>query len=200
MARIDYYFSTVSPYTYLAGTRMEEVAARHGASVVYKPIDLTGSVFSRTGGLPVAERHPARLDYRVQELRRQSAKHGLPMALDPPYRSVNAAPSSYAFIAAQKAGGGDPGRLVHALTGAVWRDNRDIAEDDVIAACLEAAGFDPGLAGMGMLAGAEDYTRNTEEAVAAGVFGAPFYIVDGTEKFWGQDRIEDLDLFLSGRL
>jgi hypothetical protein len=81
---------------------------------------------------------------------------------------------------------------------AVWRDMRDIAEDDEIRACLEEAGFDPGLAGMGMLAGAEEYTRNLEDAVNAGAFGAPFYIVDGTEKFWGQDRIEDLDLHLSG--
>jgi 2-hydroxychromene-2-carboxylate isomerase len=200
MARIDYYFSTVSPYTYLAGLRMEEIAARHGATVAYKPVDLTGAVFGRTGGTPVKDRHPARLDYRLQELRRQSAKYGLPLDLDPPYRAVNPAPSSYAFIAAQKAGGGDLGALVHAFTGAVWRDRRDIAEDDVIAESLEVAGFDRGLAGMGMLAGAEDYVRNTEEAVNAGVFGAPFYIVDGSEKFWGQDRIEDLELHLAGKL
>lgn len=200
MARIDCYFSTVSPFTYLAGTRMEEVAARHGATVVYRPVDLAGAVFARTGGTPVRERHPARLELRAQELRRQSAKHGLPIDLDPPFRATNPAPSSYAFIAAQKAGGGDLGALVHALTGALWRDNRDIAEDAVIADCLEHAGFDRGLAGMGMLAGAEDYTRNTEQAVAAGVFGAPFYVVDDTEKFWGQDKIDDLDLYLAGRL
>ena len=200
MAHIDYYFSTVSPYTYLAGTRMEEVAARHGATIAYKPIDLTGGIFPRTGGVAVKDRHPARLDYRLQELHRQSRKYGLPLDLDPPFRAVNAAPASYAFIAAERAGGGDLGRLVHEFTGAVWRDRRDIAGDEVIADCLAAAGFDRGLAGMAMLAGAEQYVRNTEEAVGAGVFGAPFYIVDGTEKFWGQDRIEDLDLFLAGEL
>ena len=200
MAHIDYFFSTVSPYTYLAGLRMEEVATRHGASITYKPMDLTGGIFPRTGGVAVKDRHPARLDYRLQELRRNSAKYGLPLDLDPPYRAVNPAPSSYAFIAAIRAGGGDLGKLVHEFTAAVWRDKRDIAEDDVIADCLAAAGFDRGLAGMGMLAGAEDYVRNTEEAIASGVFGAPFYIVDGSEKFWGQDRIEDLDLFLAGKL
>jgi 2-hydroxychromene-2-carboxylate isomerase len=200
MAHIDYYFSTVSPYTYLAGLRMEEVAARHGASISYKPVDLTGTILPRTGGLAVKDRHPARLELRAQELRRQAKKHGLAIDLDPPFRAVNGAPSSYAFIAAERAGGGDLGQLVHALTGAVWRDKRDIAEDDVIADCLEAAGFDRGLVGMGMLAGADEYTRNTENAVLAGVFGAPFYIVDGQEKFWGQDRIEDLDLYLSGKM
>jgi len=200
MAHIDYYFSTVSPYTYLAGTRMEDVAARRGASIAYKPVDLSGGIFPRTGGTAVADRAPARLELRAQELRRQATKYGLPMDLDPPYRAVNGAPSSYAFIAAMRAGGGDLGALVHALTGAVWRDRRDIAEDDVIADCLEQAGFDRGLAGMAMLAGADEYVRNTEQAVLAGVFGAPFYIVDGSERFWGQDKIEDLDLFLDGRL
>jgi 2-hydroxychromene-2-carboxylate isomerase len=199
MAHIEYFFATTSPFTYLAGTRLEEVAARHGATIAYRPLDIT-SLFSRTGGLPPQERHPARLDYRLQELKRQSKKLDLPMDLDPPYRAINPAPSSYAFIAADKAGGGDLGALVHAFTGAVWRDKRDIAEDEVIAECLQQAGFDPGLAGMAMLQGAEQYARNLEDAVAAGVFGAPFYIVDGTEKFWGQDRIEDLDLHLSGKL
>ncbi|MFW5655858.1 MAG: 2-hydroxychromene-2-carboxylate isomerase [Roseicyclus sp.] len=191
MARIEYFFSTVSPFTYLAGTRMEEVAARHGATVTYRPLDIL-ALLPRTGGVPAPDRHPARLDYRLQELARQSRRHGLPIDLDPPFRAVNAAPSSYAFIAAAKAGEGDPGRLVHEFTAAVWRDRRDIAGDEEIRACLSAAGFDPGLAGMAMLEGAEQYGRNTEDAVAAGVFGVPFYIVDGTEKFWGQDRIADL--------
>ena len=199
MARIDYFFSTFSPFTYLAGLRFEAVAKAHGAEVAYRPMDLM-AVFARTGGMPPKDRHPARLELRAQELRRLSKRLELPMDLDPPFRAVNPAPSSYAFIAAEKAGGGDLGALVHALTGAVWRDTRDIAEDAVIADCLEAAGFDRALAGAGMLAGAEQYMRNTEDAVSAGVFGAPFYIVDGTEKFWGQDRIEDLDLFLAGKL
>lgn len=200
MAQIDYYFSTISPYTYLAGTRMEEMAARHGADIAYKPFDIM-AVFPRTGGTAPADRHPARLELRAQELRRQSRKHDLPMDLDPPTRAVNPAPSSYAFIAAMRAGGGgDLGKLVQAFTGAVWRDRRDIAQDDVIADCLEAAGFDRGLAGMAMLQGADEYGRNTEHAVLAGAFGAPFYIVDGTEKFWGQDKIEDLDLYLAGNL
>jgi 2-hydroxychromene-2-carboxylate isomerase len=199
MAHIEYFFATTSPFTYLAGTRMEEVAERHGATITYRPLDIM-ALFDRTGGKRPNERHPARLDYRLQELKRLSKKLGLPMNLDPPFRAVNPAPSSYAFIAAAKAGGGDLGKLVHAFTGAVWRDMRDIAEDDEIRACLEEAGFDPGLAGMGMLAGAEEYARNLEDAVSAGAFGAPFYIVDGTEKFWGQDRIEDLDLHLSGEL
>ncbi|ABD53971.1 2-hydroxychromene-2-carboxylate isomerase [Jannaschia sp. CCS1] len=196
MAHIDYYLATISPSVYLAGTRMEAVAAKHGASVNYKPLDIMG-LFGRTGGLPPGQRHENRQAYRLQELRRQSAKVGLPLNLKPMFFPANPAPSSYALIAAQRAGGGDLGALVHALTRACWAQERNIAEDDVIREALEGAGFDGNLVNSGMLSGAEDYARNLEDAVAAGAFGAPFYIVDGTEHFWGQDRIEDLDTYLA---
>lgn len=196
MAHIDYYLATISPNVYLAGLRMEAVAARYGASVTYKPLDIVG-LFGRTGGLPPAQRHENRQAYRLQELRRQAAKTGLPLNLQPMFFPTNPAPASYAVIAAQKAGGGDLGALVHAVTRACWSDERNIAEDDVIRDALEGAGFDGDLVNSGLLAGAEEYARNLEDAVAAGVFGAPFYVVDGAEHFWGQDRIEDLDTYLA---
>jgi len=65
---------------------------------------------------------------------------------------------------------------------------------------LGAAGFDGDLADKDMLGAAEQYSKNTEEAVASGVFGSPFYITDTDKRFWGQDRLEDLDLILSGAL
>ena len=102
--------------------------------------------------------------------------------------------------AAARAGGGDLAGLVHGLLRASWAEERNIAEDEVIRDCLSAAGFDPGLADSGLLAGAETYARNTDEAVAAGVFGAPFYVLDDGERFWGQDRIDDLDAHLGGKL
>ena len=82
MADIDYYFSTLSPFTYLAGTRLEEIAARHGARVTYKPMDIM-TLFARTGGVALPDRHPARLAYRLQELRRGSKKSGLPITERP---------------------------------------------------------------------------------------------------------------------
>ena len=197
MPRIDYFFSTLSPYTYLAGTRMEEVAARHGAEIVYKPLDII-ALFARTGGTPPKDRHPSRQEYRAQELVRQAEKLGMPFNLKPAYWPTNGAPSAYAIIAAVKAGGGDLGALVHGFTRAVWAEERDIARDDVIRDVLDSAGFDPGLADSGLLTGAETYAANLEEAVSRGVFGAPFYIVAETDqRFWGQDRIEDLDRHLA---
>lgn len=198
MSQIDYFFATLSPYCYLAGTRLEEVAQKHGATINYKPFDVI-SAFARTGGTPLKDRHISRTEYRAQELRRQAKKLGMPFNLQPAHWPTNGAPAAYAFIAAQNAGGGDLGQLAQVITRSVWADEKNVAEDDVIRACLTEAGFDPKLADSGLLEGAETYARNLEEAVERGVFGAPFYIV-GDQRFWGQDRIADIDLHLAGEL
>ncbi|MCX7643815.1 MAG: 2-hydroxychromene-2-carboxylate isomerase [Rhodobacteraceae bacterium] len=199
MARIDYFFTTLSPYVYLAGTRLEAIAARHGATIAYRPLD-GAALLARTGGVALADRHPNRQAYRLQDLRRQAAKLGLPLNLRPAHWPTNGAPAAYAIIAAQTAGGGDLGRLVHGIARACWAEEKDIAEEAVISDCLAAAGFDPALAGKGIWTAASAYERNLEEAVEMGAFGVPFYVTDTGERFWGQDRLEDLDLHLAGRL
>ena len=195
MAHIDYFFTVLSPWAYLAGDRMEKIAAKHGATITYKPLDIM-ALFPRTGGQPLGERPPARQAYRLQELARWQKAAGLPLNMKPAHWPTNAAPASYAIIGAQKAGG-DVGALVQAILRASWAEEKDIAEDAVIKSCLESAGFDPALADTSLLAGAETYPRNLEDAVAAGVFGSPTYVVDGSEVFWGQDRLDMLDSFLA---
>ncbi|WP_417700866.1 2-hydroxychromene-2-carboxylate isomerase [Pseudophaeobacter sp.] len=197
MAVIDFYFSTLSPYAYLAGTRLEEAAERQNATINYKPLDII-ALFGRTGGTPPKDRHISRQEYRVIEMQRQAKKNGLVLNLKPAHWPTNPAPSSYAIIAAQAAGGGDMGALVHGILRAVWAEERDIAQDDVIKACLQDADFDPALADSGLLAGAETYAQNLEDAVNAGVFGVPFYITEDGARFWGQDRITDLEEHLAG--
>ena len=66
MAHIDYYFSTISPFAYLAGNRLEEIAEKHGATIAYKPLDIM-ALFGRTGGTPPKDRHPNRVGYRAQD-------------------------------------------------------------------------------------------------------------------------------------
>ena len=198
MTHIDYYFSTISPYAYLAGDRLEDIAARHGAEITYKPLDVV-ALFARTGGTAPPDRHPSRMDYRAQDLVRQAKKLDMPFNLRPAHWPTNPAPSSYAIIAAQKAGG-DTGALVRALMRACWVEEKDIADDAVIRSCLEAAGFDPSLADSGLLQGAEAYPRNLEEAVEAGAFGSPFYVTEDGARFFGQDRLDYLDLHLAGEL
>ena len=87
---------------------------------------------------------------------------------------------------------------MHVMTRACWSEQRDVSQDEVIRDCLSAAGFDPALADSGLLQGAEEYVANLEHAVEAGAFGAPFFIADDGQRFWGQDRLADLDAHLAG--
>jgi len=196
MSNIDYYFATISPFTYLAGPEFAQIVEKHGATVTFKPLDIM-ALFGSTGGTPPGQRHVNRQEYRLQDMRRRAIVAGLPLNLKPAFWPTNPAPSSYAIIAAQNVGGNVAG-LVNALTRSCWADEKNIAEDDVIRACLEETGFDPALVDSGLLTGADTYARNLEDAIAKGVFGAPFFISDTDERFWGQDRLDDLDRHLSG--
>lgn len=197
MAQIEYFLTPMSPWVYLAGDRLEAIAARQGASIRYVPLDAP-ALFPRTGGQVLAERHESRKAYRLQELARWSKRLGMKLDLQPFFFPVNPAPASYAIISAQAAGGGGLGALVRAFPRAVWAEGRNIADDEVVKAILAENGFDPAVADRGMFTAADTYVRNLEEAVSRGVFGVPFYIV-GEEKFWGQDRLELLEDHLAGR-
>ena len=199
MPHIDYFFATISPFTYLAGNQLEEIAEKHGATINYKPLDLF-ALFDRTGGTRLPDRHPSRLEYRLQELDRNSKLTGLPLNPKPAFLPVNPAPSAYAVIAAQSAGGGDVGALVQSFLRGVWAEDRDIADDEVVRDCLAKSGFDPDLAHAGMLSSAETYSANLEEAVIRGVFGSPFYVTDKDQRFWGHDRLDQLNASLAGEI
>lgn len=195
MAHIDYYMFTLSPFTYLAGDGLEKIAAKHGATITYKPMALM-QVFGQTGGTAPKDRHISRQVYRAQELARIAKHNKMAITAKPAHWPTNAAPSCYAIIAAQAAGGGDVGGLCQDILKACWVEDKDIAQDDVIKAALTANGFDAGLADSGMLSGAETFERNTEEAIQRNVFGAPSYVV-GDQVFFGQDRLDYLDEYLT---
>lgn len=198
MPHIDYYFATLSPFTYLSGTRPAEIAKKHGATITYKPLDIM-ALFARTGGTPPKDRHPNRQEYRLQDMARRAKLLDAPLNLKPMFWPTNGAPSAYAIIAAQNTGA-DVAELVKAFGAACWAQDRDISQDDVVRDCLEKCGFDPALADKDMLTSAETFGKNLEDAVNAGAFGAPFFITDTNERFWGEDRIDDLDAYLSGKL
>lgn len=198
MPHIDYYFATLSPFTYLSGTRPAEVAKKHGATITYKPLDIM-ALFARTGGVPPKDRHPNRQEYRLQDMARRAKLLGMPLNPKPMFWPTNGAPSAYAIIGAQNTGA-DVAELVTAFGAACWAEERDISQDDVVRDCLEKCGFDPALADRDMLTSADSFGKNLEDAVHAGAFGAPFFITDTDQRFWGEDRIDDLDAYLSGKL
>ena len=197
MPHIDYFLFTISPFTYLAGDRLETIADKHGATMAYKPFGLL-RVFEATGTLPPKDRHPSRQAHRMQELSRVAAFNQMPINPKPAHWPTNPIPSMSAIIAAQSAGGGNVGGLVQSILRACWAEEKDVAEDGVIKEALSANGFDPSLADSGLLSGSETIERNTQEALERGVFGAPTYLVDD-QVFWGQDRLDHLDVYLAGK-
>lgn len=197
--QIDYYFTLLSPWTYLGHGAFIELAKQHGLSVRYRPTPLR-SVFDETGGLPLPKRHPVRQRYRVLELQRWRAKRDLPLTLFPkffPYDVSLADKIVLALVARDE----DPAGFVAEVLADVWAREQDMSRPELILAAAARAGIDT--AGLVEAAGSEATTQAYQaaiaEAVAAGVFGAPSYILDG-EIFWGQDRLDLLaDALASGR-
>lgn len=197
MAQIEYFFSVLSPFAYLAGGELEEIAAKHGASVRYIPVDIM-DLFSKTGGTPPKDRHKSRVEYRKQELSRIAKMKGLPINIAPVHWPTDPLPASCAVIWAS-AENGDVGTLVQTILRSCWANELNISDSDVLADCLDQSGFagSKPWSGGGELISA--FKKNTAEAVERGVFGSPTYLVED-QVFWGQDRLAYLDAWLSGEL
>lgn len=195
---IDYFMSPASPYAYLGHARFMQIVEKHDAQVVLKPFDMV-KIFSISGGLPVAQRAPQRQAYRLTELARWSAHMKRPLNLHPKFFPVPGDPASKFLIAAQHAHGTQAAlRLAGLLGQAVWADEKNIADPETLAAMAQSLGLD----GQALLAAAQsetvaaDYARNTEDAIAADVFGVPWYRIAG-ENFWGQDRLDFVEQALT---
>ena len=193
---IDYFMVPTSPYAYLGHDRFVALAARHGAQVRLKRFDL-GKVFPLSGGLPLPKRAPQRQAYRLVELRRWSEVTGLPLNLQPKFFPVAGDDAARMIIAAdERHGVGQALALAGAMLRAVWAEEQNIADASVRVALAERCGLD-GNALLDAAAGMQArYDSNTQEAIDAQVFGAPWYVYRG-EPFWGQDRLDLLDRALS---
>ena len=188
---VDYYFAPVSPWTYLGHRRFAEIAAAAGAKVRVLPVDLGGKVFPVSGGLPLAKRAPQRQAYRLVELKRFSEFLGQPINLQPKYFPVNGDDAAQLIIAVDLHDGTEAAMaLTGAILRAVWVEDRNIADPKDLAALLAACGLPARrLDDAHSQAVHERYEADTRQAIEAGVFGAPSYVIDG-EIFWGQDRLD----------
>ena len=193
MAHIDYYFTPLSPFAYIAGDGLERIAAKHGATIAYKPCNF-GRLMGETGGLPVGKRHPSRQAYRLQDLPRVAKRNGLPITLHPAHWPTDGTLATAAILAVGAAGG-DAGAVARALMSACWAEEKDIADPKVVDAAVAKGGAE--VDAHDIEAAKDRIEALTDEAIAAGVFGAPFYIVDGGERFWGQDRLPHLEDYLA---
>lgn len=196
---IDYYMTSLSPFSYLGHKALRAVAQKHGARLNVKPVILL-DVFANSGAVPPAKRPLVRQRYRFLELQRVADYRGLPINPKPVFWPVNPALADRTIIAVVQSGR-DPLDYVERLFAALWANEEDIADRAVIAAHLRESGFDSETIVPAAEAPqtAEIYDRNTKDAIAANAVGAPAYVLNG-EVFWGQDRVEYLDHALtSGR-
>ena len=188
---VTYYLAPQSPFAYLGHARLVDVAKAAGAHIDIKPIYL-GRVFAASGGLPLAKRAPQRQAYRLAELQRWSSFMNVPMKTQPSFFPVPGDAAARLIIAARTSLGGEAAvNLAGAIMHALWADDKNIGDEAVLAQVASACGFDGAmLMKSSQTAGVQaEYEKNTDEALAANVFGSPWYIVDG-EGFWGQDRLD----------
>ena len=195
---VDYYFAPQSPWAYLGHQRLRDVAKAAGASVRVLPVDLGGKVFPISGGLPLGQRAPQRRAYRLVELKRFSEHLNAPLNLHPRYFPVGGDDASRLIIAADLVHGGQASLdLAGAVLGAVWAQERNIADPAVLGQLLSEQGLSSQVQDRAQSQEVQErYEQYTRQAIDAGVFGAPSYVVEG-EIFWGQDRLDFLQRRLS---
>ena len=192
MPKVDYYLTLASPYAYMGHTRFVDLSKKMKASVTIKPVDM-GFIFSKTGGLPLGKRSPARQAYRFQELERWRQHLNIPLILKPKFFPVNDLQASAMVIAADLKGKNSID-LAGACLRAVWAEERNIAAPDTLVSIANDLGMDGAelLTQSGSAEVAQVFERNSQDALGNGVFGAPTYAVD-EQMFWGQDRLGFLE-------
>lgn len=196
MKKIEYYFSPPSPWSYMGHDRLMAIAARHGAQVEPRPFAL-GTIFPKSGGLPLKQRAPQRQAYRLIELQRWSDYLELPLNVHPKFFPVADEPASLMIAAAINSDGNEAAlRLMRAVYRAVWVEDRDIADRDTLVSLAQECQLDGEALYAARADAQERYDLYTQQASEHQVFGAPWYVYQG-ESFWGQDRLDFLDRALA---
>jgi 2-hydroxychromene-2-carboxylate isomerase len=191
-APVQVWFDFASPYAYLSAARIRPLADAAGVELLWRPF-LLGPIFAAASGgasgrQPMSP--PARA-YKWRDLERNAARHGVPYRLPTKYPPDGVAAARIALIALRE-GWGEA--WIAACFRAAFVDDRDLADPAVLAALGDALGRD----GAALPARAAEpaakaaLRASTDAAVAAGVFGAPAFVVETAppELFWGDDRLE----------
>ena len=180
-ATLQFFYDVASPYSYFAFVRMQDVCRRQEVSVKYRPF-LLGGVFRATNNQMPAS-NPARGRYLLKDLQRWSVVTQIPFKFSSsfPHNSLMAMRT---ITAAHDT---DRNRIAGKIFEAAWIHDLNIGSPGVLADIL---GEDVALLEKSAEKSVKDELRSTtDDAVAAGAFGAPFFLV-GDEGYWGNDRLE----------
>jgi len=199
LATLEFFFDCSSPWTYLAFTRIQPIAARTGTDIVWKPI-LVGGVFNAVNREVYDRRanpDPRKATYSAKDLQDWARLCGLKIVMPPPVFPVKATAAMRCALAAQ-----EEGKLVEfarACFEAYWSHGRDISLPAVLEEVCAAADLD----GDHILARAQEdaikerLRANTDELIARGGFGSPTLYIDGSDMYFGNDRMELVEAALS---
>ncbi|HEY1691390.1 MAG TPA: 2-hydroxychromene-2-carboxylate isomerase [Polyangiaceae bacterium] len=194
MHTLEIYWDFSSPFAYLGSTQAEKLAQRTGATLAWRPMFL-GGLFRSIGqaDVPLSTWSQAKQKYYFADMHRWAEYWGVPFTFPTrfPMMTVKA---MRAYLALPE---GRRDAYREETFRAYWAEDRDINDDGVLKELL-GEGADAVLAKTQDAAVKKDLVDATQKAVDAGVFGAPTWIVDGKELFWGQDRIPLVERALKG--
>jgi 2-hydroxychromene-2-carboxylate isomerase len=190
VAKLEFFFDCSSPWTYLAFTRVQPLAAETGAELVWRPI-LVGGVFNQVNGSVYEQRAnpvPAKARYYAKDLRDWARHVGITIGTPKPFPVNSVKAMRGCFVADEH------GRLpafARAVFEAYWGEGRDISQDGELAAIVAAVGLpeEEFFAKIGSPDYKERLRRNTDELIARGGFGSPTLFV-GDDMYFGNDRLE----------
>jgi 2-hydroxychromene-2-carboxylate isomerase len=193
---IEFWFDFSSPYSYLASEKIDELAARHGRKVEYKPT-LLGVIFRTTGGVPLTELVPPKASYFAHDFERSARFAGVPFR-QPSRFPIPTVGAARAFLWLQAQDEAMAVRFLHAAFRAYFAQDRNLAEPEVLGALATEVGADPVALARGVQEPAvkDRLKALVDESIARGVFGAPTLFVDG-EMFWGHDRLPQVERWLA---
>jgi 2-hydroxychromene-2-carboxylate isomerase len=191
---IDFYFDFSSPYSYIASEWVEALAARHGRTVTWRAI-LLGAVF-QVAELKSPVSYPMKREYSLRDFERSARFAGVPLKVPDkfPIPTQNAARVFWWLQSRDDASA--KGWARHCLR-AFFARGVDLSDVAALKGLAAEFGLDPAEA-EAVWSDPEWKARlkaANDAAIAAGVFGAPFFVIDG-EPFWGNDRRAQIERWL----
>jgi 2-hydroxychromene-2-carboxylate isomerase len=194
MSDVVFYFDFTSPYGYLGAERIGVVFAGDAPRIAWRPI-LLGAILRETGARPLIE-VPLKGAYARRDLERTARRFGIPFRFPAtfPFKSVAAARAFYSVSEESPEQARD---LALALYRAAFGEGRDIAHEGAVADVGADLGYDREAFLERLKAPhiKDRLRRETDDAMARGVFGSPFVTVNG-EPFWGVDHLEEARTWL----
>ena len=193
-APIDFYFEFSSPYGYIASRLVEDVEKRIGRPMTWRPF-LLGPVFKLTGSAPLVD-IPLKGEYSKRDFVRSARMHGVPFTY-PAKFPIGTVAAMRAFYWAHDRDPAKARALAKALYSAYFAGGKDISAPATVIEIAKSVGLDAAALGTALddQALKDRAKREVDSAIAAGVFGSPFFIVDG-EPFWGVDRLPMLEQWI----